>query len=356
MKFLSRFALFSFPVVMAAAVLTSGCYFDRLTTNYNDALGNEFYDADDAILEESISDVDEEKRMKRLKELAHEVHSVYRISPGDQVEIRVYGHDDLNHVSRVGPDGTIGMIFLGDVNIGGCTINEAATKLTEGLAEFIKYPSVVITVREVSGESVTISGACQAPGVYPISDSTRIVDIYAKAAGSATRMFHGVDVDVADLPHSFVVRDGEVLPVDLAAAISRGDPLHNIIMKKGDYIYIAQKMDSSVTICGEVGHPHCELYNDGMGLIEVLTNSGWMLESHWSHVIIIRDGLANPKMYKIDVDGILAGKVRNIKLKPGDIIYVPKDNLAEYNVFVRKLLPTAQLIRLFSSRSTSISL
>ena len=72
-------------------------------------------------------------------------------------------------------------------------------------------------------------------------------------------------------------------------------------------------------------------------------------------MIIIRDGLVNPKMYKVDVDGILAGKCRNITLKSGDIVYVPKDNLSEYNVFVRKLLPTAQLINLLTSRVSAFS-
>ena len=114
-------------------------------------------------------------------------------------------------------------------------------------------------------------------------------------------------------------------------------------------------MEASVTICGEVKTPQKRLYEHGMGLIETLTAAGWMQEGHWSNVIIIRDGLSHPKMYKVDVDGILAGKHRNIMLKAGDIVYVPKDNLAEYNVFVKKLLPTAQIISLLTSRISTVS-
>ena len=68
-----------------------------------------------------------------------------------------------------------------------------------------------------------------------------------------------------------------------------------------------------------------------------------------------RDGLAHPRLYKVDVDGILAGKCRNIPLQSGDIIYVPKDDISEYNVFVRKLIPTAQLISLLTSRISTVS-
>jgi polysaccharide export outer membrane protein len=211
---------------------------------------------------------------------------------------------------------------------------------------------VSITVKEILSETATIAGACAKPGVFGISNSTRLADLYAMAGSSAKRLFNGSDVDVADLEHSILVRNGEILPVDFQKAINRGDTLHNIRIRKGDYIFIAQRMESSVTICGEVKSPHKRLYEPGMGLIETLTAAGWMLDTHWQHVIIIRDGLSSPRMYKVDVDGILAGKCRNVILKSGDIVYVPKDNLSEYNVFVKKLLPTAQIINLMTTRLT----
>ena len=93
-----------------------------------------------------------------------------------------------------------------------------------------------------------------------------------------------------------------------------------------------------------------------MGLLETLTAAGWLTETHWKHVIIIRDGLANPRLYKVNIDGILAGKCRNVPLKAGDIVYVPKDDLSEYNVFVKKLLPTAQLFSLIAGRASAVGL
>ena len=181
-------------------------------------------------------------------------------------------------------------------------------------------------------------------------------DLYAMAGSSDERLFNGVDVDVADLEHSIFVRKGELLPVDFIKAISKGDMLHNIRVRKGDYVFIAQRMEASVIICGEVKNPHKRLFEAGMGLIETLTAAGWMKDTHWSHVIIIRDGLSHPKLYKVDVDGILAGKCRNVPLKAGDIVYVPKDDLAEYNVFVNKLMPTAQLFNLIAGRANTFGM
>ncbi len=344
--------------VLAAAVLAAvsgGCYPTRWTTSYSKAL-NWDLESSNAVLETTGRDAEtEKKRIEFLEALWNEQQPPYRVNAGDRIEIRVYGHDELNVTTRVSPDGSVGMMFLGQVEVAGRTIMEARDAIEKGLAPYIKHPVVGVTVLEVDSETITVSGACAHPGLYNISASTRLADAYALAGGTATRLFHGISIDVADLEHSVLIREGKILPVDFQRAIEHGDALDNVLVRKSDYIFIAQRMESSVTVCGEVGSPQKRLYQAPMGLIETLSDCGWMLDNHWSHVIIIRDGLSDPKMYKVDVDGILAGKCQNVYLKPNDIVYVPKDTLAEYNVFVRKLFPTAQLVNLLHSNVTAFT-
>ncbi len=338
-----------------AALAAAGCYPGRLTGNYNDANTGDMLRWEDAILDTSGQDAaSDDRRLRRLQELDSAEDDEYRINAGDQIQVRIYGHDDLSVTTRVSPDGRIGLVFIGQLKISGRTIGEAAKAIQEGLAPYIKHPVAGVTVLEVASETVTVSGACANPGLYNISGSTRLADAYAQAGGSSQRLFNGVDVDVADLGHSIIVRNGEILPVDFNKAIEDGDRLNNIRLKRGDYIHIAQRMESSIIICGDVAHPHRRLFEEKVGLLGILAEAGWMQETHWSHVIIIRDSLYNPKMYKIDVDGILAGRCRDVKLMPNDVVYVPKDDIAEYNVFVRKLLPSAQLFNLmFSDKLTT---
>ena len=344
-------------VCCIAAIVLLGCYTDRLTTNYNDVFEVTNTDDDSAILDESGRTAADEARIKkRLMELEMEEEPAYHMNAGDQVEIRVYDHPDLGMTTRIGPDGMVGIAFMGQVKLSGQTIAQGAECIREGLAPYVKNPVVSITVLDIQSETATIAGACAKPGVYGVSNSTRLADLYAMAGSSDERLFNGVDVDVADLEHSIFVRKGELLPVNFIKAINKGDTLHNIRVRKGDYVFIAQRMESSVIICGEVKNPHKRLFEAGMGLIEFLTAAGWMKDSHWSHVIIIRDGLSHPKLYKVDVDGILAGKCRNVPLKAGDIVYVPKDDLSEYNVFVQKLMPTAQLFNLIAGRANTFGM
>ena len=343
---------------LAAGVLAllalPGCYPTRWTSNYDGFMDE--IERDNAILEVAGRDEESERqRLETLKALWEEKQPPYRVNAGDKIEIRVYGHEDLNVTTRVSPDGSVGMLFLGQVDVAGRTITEARDAIEKGLEPYVKHPVVGVTVLEVDSETVTLSGACAKPGLYNISSSTRLADAYAQAGGTAVRLFHGITVDVANLELSLLIRDGKIVPVDFRRAIENGDPLENVLLRKSDYIFIAQRLEASVTVCGEITSPQKRLYEAGMGLIETLTACGWMKEDHWSHVIIIRDGLANPKMYKVDVDGILTGKCKNVYLRPNDIVYVPKDNISEYNVFVRKLLPTAQLINLLVSRVTAFT-
>ena len=344
-------------ICCAAVAALLGCYSDRLTTSYDDVFEASSEEEESAVIGESGRTVDDEARIKkRLMELEMEEEPAYHMNAGDQIEIRVYDHPDLGMTTRIGPDGMVGMAFMGQVKLSGMTIAQGAESIREGLAPYVKSPVVSITIIDVQSETATIAGACSKPGVYGVSNSTRLADFYAMAGSSAERLFNGVEVDVADLEHSIFVRNGELLPVDFLKAINNGDALHNIRIRKGDYVFIAQRMEASVIICGEVKNPHKRLFEAGMGLIETITAAGWMKDTHWSHVIIIRDGLSHPKLYKVDVDGILAGKCRNVPLKAGDIIYVPKDDLSEYNVFVNKLMPTAQLFNLIAGRANTFGM
>ena len=333
---LSRLA----ALAAAAALLSGGCQTARWADKVYENV--EELDAGSAVIEETGRDAESSrKRREELRRIAAAPKPPYRIGPGDRIDVRVYGHDDLGVSTRVGPDGAIGMFFIGQVSVSGKTIAEARDAIQEGLAPYVKHPVVGVTVPEVSSETVTVSGAVARPGLYPVTDASRLADVYAQAGGGSQRVVNGAGVDMADLERSILVREGEILPVDFRAAIETGDALDNLPLRKGDYVYVAPRPESAVTVCGDVQNPHRRLFEPGLGLVEALTAAGWMLDSHWSHVIVIRNGLGDPKMYKVDVDGVMAGTRRNVPLQPNDIVYVPKDEADERGVFSRKRIPAA---------------
>lgn len=286
------------------------------------------------------------EKAEALKELAKQPYPPFTIGAGDLLNIRVYDHDDLNTTTPVTPDGHIGMLFAEEVSVSGLTIPEACKAIEEQLKKYIKAPTVGISPVEIHSQVATISGGVKYPGVYPVYAGMRLSDLYATAGGTSTRYIDGQDIDAADFRFSIFVRGETILAIDFAAAIEQGDFLHNVRIHAGDYIYIAIRSESMVTICGEVVRPHHRLWTQSLSVLELIAAAEGLKETYWRYGIIIRGGFSNPRFYRVDLDGIMLGRKRNVRMESGDILYIPRDDISEYNVFVRKLMPTMELLNL----------
>ena len=334
---------------LAAAVLfLTGCYWDRLTGDYNET--PELETSRSALLEKTeIAEASEEETAKMLDALEKAPEEPYTINSGDNIAITVYSHPDLETKTIVTPDGFVGMMFVGQVKVAGLTLDQAARVIEEKLTKYIRNPKVGIAPHEIRSETVSIAGAVAKPGMYTLSNGMRLADLFAKAGGAATRLYDGQVLDAADFSKSVFLRNDKIVPLNFQKAIFSGQLPHNIRLRKGDYIYIAPREESMVFLVGDAKKPYRYMWSPNLGLLELLSQAGWVNETRWSHVIIIRGGIVHPQMYKVDLDGILAGKKSNVRLAAGDIVYVPKDNISEYNVFVRKLFPTGQLLNMITT-------
>lgn len=339
-------------MLLAAFLMLSltGCY-DRWTGNYDKI--PELDSKHNALLAKSEMSPEERKKQREVLEAAaRSPKPIYTINGGDKLDVKVYSHSDLTVKTVVTPDGYLGMPLIGQIRISGLTLAQASQKVSDALSKYIRNPKVGISPYEIVSENVSIAGSISHPGIYPISDGMRLADLIAKAGGAASSFSDGQNYSSADFKNSIFVRNKKLLPVDFIAAVERGDPLHNIELHRGDYIFIAARENSVVHVTGEVNRPGRHIWNQQLGLLELLAEGGGLKDTHWKNAIIIRGGLNNPTMYKVDLDGILRGERKDIALKSGDIVYIPKDNISEYNVFIHKLMPTAQLINMLITPAT----
>ncbi|MDD3954202.1 MAG: polysaccharide biosynthesis/export family protein [Lentisphaeria bacterium] len=305
-------------------------------------------DASTIMLEESkVTQEEITRREDRLREISAKPYPDYYIDAGDIFTIKVYNNPDLDVVSPVTPDGYIAMMFVGQIKIGGLTIPQAVERVQEALSKYIKNPVVGILPTEIKSQTATISGAVVKTGVYSVHGNVTLADLFAYAGGGESRLFDGKVLDSYDFKNSYLVRGMDILPVDFTEAIVRGNPLHNIRMQKGDYVHIAARTEKMVAVFGEVMTPRFQLWNAGMGLLEAISNAGGLRDEHWESAVIMRGGMGNLKFYRADLQAILQGAKPNVPLEAGDIVYIPKDSISGYNVFVKKLLPTAQLLNAF---------
>ena len=229
------------------------------------------------------------------------------------------------------------------------TLSAASKAIEKALSKYIRNPKVGISPLEIRSETATISGAVNRPGMYTISQGMRLGDLFALAGGAPSRLYDGQTLDAADFAKSIFIRDGKPLPVNFSKAIESGDPLDNVLLHKGDYIYIATRDNSMVYLIGDAKRSQRRVLTPNMGLLELIASCGGINETYWPYAIVIRGGAIRPKLYKVDLDGIVRGRKPNVLLESGDIIYVPHDDISEYNVFIRKLFPTFQLVNMIST-------
>lgn len=287
---------------------------------------------------------------EKLKLLHIPDEAPYLISPGDQFNFMVYEHSDLNQLEIVvTPDGYVSVPLAGPVKVGGLTLIQATDLLKDRFREYIREPIVSLIPVRVNGYNFTIVGRVNYPGIYPISiGKTRLIDAIAVARGLSQGLFHGDTVELADLENAYIARNGEILPVDFRKALLQGDYLNNIPLKNNDYIYIPSTMNSNVVLLGEVARPTYVGFKEGMTLLQALPFAQGLKETHSCDVRIIRGGLKNPVVYVVNVDDIQLGRTLDFSLQANDIVYFPPDGLSEWNIMVRKILPTIQSLSMLA--------
>jgi hypothetical protein len=70
------------------------------------------------------------------------IFATYSLKPGDTLDIKVVGHDELNSKQVITPDGTISVPLIGRVEVHNKTLPEIDLALTNGFVKYIKTPQV----------------------------------------------------------------------------------------------------------------------------------------------------------------------------------------------------------------------
>lgn len=92
----------------------------------------------------------------------------YRINPGDDLEISVWGDDRLQRVVRVLPDGTFGFPLIGTVMAAGQLPSDIQRIITAGLRPQYKdvVPQVTVLIKNPGGYQFSVIGKVKSPGTF----------------------------------------------------------------------------------------------------------------------------------------------------------------------------------------------
>ncbi len=92
----------------------------------------------------------------------------YRINPGDELDILVWGEERLQRSVRVLPDGTFAFPLVGQVVASGRLPSELERLITTGLQPQYKgqVPQVTVSVKNPSGFQFSVIGKVKGPGTF----------------------------------------------------------------------------------------------------------------------------------------------------------------------------------------------
>ena len=177
----------------------------------------------------------------------------YRLGPGDQLIISIWGATQFRSRHLMNREGNIFINDIGQVNLSGMDISMAENFIKEKFGEVYstirgKKPSTFLSVSLSQLKSINISfvGEVFSPGihaVHPFSDIT-----------TALLQVGGVN-GTGSLRNIHIIRDGEIVTeFDFYEFLLEGKTSQNIRLINGDVIFVPTRQ-SAVLIEGEVYRP-----------------------------------------------------------------------------------------------------
>ena len=297
--------------------------------------------------EYQVDKIPQKKINQQLSELQNVDEIEYLISAGDEFDIYVYDNPELTTKGViVMPDGTISMELAGVVHVGEKTIEQATLSLNNQLGKYIIAPQATLIPNHIKSSTFTIVGSVYNPGVYNIKSGYRVTDAIARAQGFLHGERDGDTIDLANLDYAFIMRNKKVLPVDFKKIIKKGSRLNNIPIQNGDYIYIPSVMNLNVYVLGEVVISGACAFTDNLTLLKALNWAQGRKSSSSDIAVVVRGGLVNPTVFKVDTEEILRGRAPDFQLKPNDIVYFPAGSVHNYNLVIEKIIPLFEVLNL----------
>lgn len=229
----------------------------------------------------------------------------YQIRPGDVLSISVWGHEDLSVPSVVvRPDGKISYPTIGDIYVVGQNPAQLGRIITLGVRKYLNNPNVSVTLISSATEKYFVTGSVAAPGAFVLTSGTGVREAVVASGDLAP--------DANDQAAT-LIRDGQRIPVDLAAAM-RGESAKNLRLRPGDTLSIDRAL---VNFQGDFNSTGQQALRRGATLTQAIASAGGPRETaDIERIQIIR---GNETLYA-NLREIAVDHNKDITLRPGDVI------------------------------------
>lgn len=197
--------------------------------------------------------------------------SNYKLGPGDEVIIDIWGANQATIRNTISPDGTINVPELGVVNLNGMTVKEADAHMRRMLGRIYSVDGedakseIKLTLGNIRTIQVNVMGEVAVPGTYSLSSFSNVYHALYRAGGVT---------DLGTLRDIRLSRNGKIVStLDVYEFIFDGKSSEDMILEEGDII-IVPTYDMLVDVAGNVKRPMIYEMKEGETVSDVLDYAG----------------------------------------------------------------------------------
>ncbi|MDQ5985433.1 MAG: hypothetical protein CSYNP_01143 [Syntrophus sp. SKADARSKE-3] len=276
------------------------------------------------------------------------------------------GFKQISYNVEVRTDGKISYMYGDDIPVAGLTTSEIQQKLISDLKAYFRNPRLEVLVKEYKSKYATLFGqintlptGISGPGRYALSKKTTVLDLISKAGGpitgraqtsnlqNTTGATYQTMIENADLTKVELLRKGKTYTINLYKAMFYGDENQNPVLDMDDVITVPPEayFADRIYVFGQVGTVGILRLKDAPDLLAAIALSGGLgpaaIRTDVKVIREFKERNGKPLILSANVNKLLyqGDMSQNVRLKSGDVVYVPRMIIGDINEFIGNTTP-----------------
>jgi polysaccharide export outer membrane protein len=261
---------------------------------------------------------------------------VYRLGGGDRLAINVFGEPGMeNLIVQVDGTGEIQLPMVERLHAAGLSLAELQARLKQEYAKHFIDPWVVVQLDAPLSRPLYLLGEFNDPGIVHMTSDMNLIQAIGAGQGLSEKAY---------TRGARLIRDDQIVAVDINALLNNGHMDQNIWLKPDDTVFIPGLDDLRIFVLGAVAQPGSQDVTNGpLTLADAIARSGGhrAREANLEQVRVIRThSPVSGELFVVDFNRILDGLALDFPLEPGDIVYLPVNGVGGWNEVIAAITPT----------------
>ena len=222
----------------------------------------------------------------------------YRLGPGDEVIIDIWGTNQATIRRTISPEGYINISDIGLVNLNGMTVKEADSYMRRKLGQIYSVDGenasseIKLTLGGIRTIQVNVMGEVSAPGTYSLSSFSNLLHGLYRAGGVN---------EIGTMREIQLFRNGKLkATADLYEFILNGKTPEDVLLEEGD-LMIVSTYKNLVNIDGQVKRPMYYEMKPGETLEDIIEFAGGFAgDAYKENINVLRKNGVEYQVFTVD--------------------------------------------------------